>query len=504
MLHSRLFKLASVAALTASLYGNALAEETAAPIVAATAESVATTAAPGSTPVQKVKTPEQLATEQAAEDAARLEQERQLALQKQAQAEADLVAQVGEINLQFKGIVAKIYADNNFQPIWNNAQAKSEFLQQYAAMIAAGIAKRSVQELKAIDETPEGLTQDVLLTDAFLDYLYYANNIRRSAQKWLYATNAYRASAPAEGQVEAWLNAVKEGQDLAFIEKLETSNTDYRRTLKRLVANVSAAKINKAESQKLAVNAQRLRILPEFHNGIFVNIPSYQLQYYRDGELALTSRVIVGKDARRTPVMSSKLSNVVVNPPWNAPPRLINEDIIPKVRKDPSYIYRNGYSIIDSKGNIIDPYTIDWENMSSKKFPYRLRQAPGDSALGNFKFNMPSTDAIYLHDTPNRGLFGNAKRALSSGCVRVEKSDQLASILLKEAGWSSEKKSSVLASKKTTSVNVKSDNPVYLYYVTLWADSKGALRSLPDIYGYDSAFNGSNVDWNLINKYLHK
>ncbi|EJS90278.1 hypothetical protein AAUPMB_02811, partial [Pasteurella multocida subsp. multocida str. Anand1_buffalo] len=157
-----------------------------------------------------------------------------------------------------------------------------------------------------------------------------------------------------------------------------------------------------AQLYKIAINAQRLRVIPTFDNGLFVNIPSYQLHYYRDGKLILTSKVIVGKKARKTPVLYSKLSDVVVNPPWNTPTRLINEDIIPRVRKDPSYIYRNGYTIIDSKGKTIDPYTIDWENMTAKKFPYRLRQAPGDSALGNFKFNMPSSDAIYLHDTPSR------------------------------------------------------------------------------------------------------
>lgn len=500
MLHSKSFQLAGLALFAAGVYGNALAEEQNPPSAQPAAEQSAAPTVEAQ-PAVEVKTPEQLAAEQqAAAQAALEEQERQLAAQKQAQAEQDLVAQVGELNLQLKPLVAKIYAENGFQPLWTNPQAEKEFLQQYAEMIAAGISKRSAQSLQAIENSQAGLTRDVLLTDAFLDYLYYANNVRKSAQKWLYATNAYRAAAPSNEQVQSWLSAVKNQQDVNFIANLDGRNTQYKNTLKKLRA--SLAKGNKNESQKLAINAQRLRILPEFTNGIFVNIPSYQLSYYRDGELVLSSRVIVGKDARRTPVMSSKLSNVVVNPPWNAPTRLINEDIIPKVRRDPSYIYRNGYTIIDSKGNSIDPYTIDWENMSSTKFPYRLRQAPGDSALGNYKFNMPSSDAIYLHDTPSRGLFGNAKRALSSGCVRVEKADQLATILLKEAGWTNEKKSSVLASKKTTSVGVRSDNPVYLYYVTMWADKNGAIHSLPDIYGYDAKNNAAAVDWALVNKYL--
>ena len=105
------------------------------------------------------------------------------------------------------------------------------------------------------------------------------------------------------------------------------------------------------------------------------------------------------------------------------------------------------------------------------KFPYRIRQAAGDSALGNYKFNMPSSDAIYLHDTPNHSLFSKKDRALSSGCVRVEKSDQLASILLQEAGWSEDKKRNVLESKKTTSASIRTNDPVFLYYVTAWVEN---------------------------------
>ncbi|MBE2898688.1 L,D-transpeptidase family protein [Pasteurellaceae bacterium 20609_3] len=254
---------------------------------------------------------------------------------------------------------------------------------------------------------------------------------------------------------------------------------------------------------KLAINAQRLRVLPNEVNGIFVNIPTYQLNYYRNGQLVLNSKVIVGKKARPTPVLTSRLSNVVVNPPWNAPTRLINEDLIPKVRRDPSYIYRNGYTIVDGKGRTIDPYTIDWENMTAKKFPYRLRQAPGgDSALGSFKFNMPSSDAIYLHDTPSRGLFSRSDRALSSGCVRVHKADELATLLLNENGWTTARKQQVLASKKTTSTNLSKRDDVYLYYVTMWVGSDGQIHTAPDIYNHDRKLGKTNINWANIKKNL--
>lgn len=451
--------------------------------------------------------------QQKREEAERLEvarkaEEERLAQEKQRQAEEKLIGIVGERPLQFKSIVAKIYGDRDYEPLWADATAEKQFLHEYAAMVASGISVRSARALDLVAAETDKQIYDILLTDAFLDYLYYSKNVTQSAQSWLYSVNGYRSGTPTDEDIALWLDAVKNNENLSFINGLHANNSLYQQTvnyiagnLNTITNNLDAVKKESLNNYKLAINAQRLRIIPDFYNGIFVNIPSYQLNYYRNGRLTLSSRVIVGKNERRTPVMYSKLSNVVVNPPWNAPTRLINEDIIPKVKRDPSYLARHGYSIIDNKGNTVNPYNINWAGIG-KKFPYRLRQAAGDnSALGRYKFNMPSSDAIYLHDTPNHALFNNKDRALSSGCVRVDKSDQLASILLSEAGWSSEKKQRVLNSKKTTSAPIQSDNPVYLYYVTTWVEN-GKVQSLPDIYGYDRVGHPDYVNWNTIQKYL--
>lgn len=425
--------------------------------------------------------------------------------QKQEKAEAKIAEIVGNRELQFKSVVAKIYAGNEYNELWKDVDAKKQFLREYAAMVASGISIRSARALEAINEvtdSKENLAHDVLLTDAFLDYMYYSLNVSSSAQGWLYSVNSYKAQLPEQTRIDEWLSAVKNNQNLTFVKELSKANSLYRQTVDHIASSLnSTGKSAGVDLAKLAINAQRLRIIPDFDNGLFVNIPSYQLNYYRDGRLVLNSRTIVGKNGRRTPVMASKLSNVVVNPPWNAPTRLVNEDIVPKVKRDPGYLERNGYSIIDRKGNIVNPYDINWESIGNK-FPYRIRQAAGDqSALGRFKFNMPSSDAIYLHDTPNHGLFNKKERALSSGCVRVDKSDELATILLKEAGWSADKKQRVLDSKKTTSALIRSSNPVYLYYVTAWVEN-GKTQTLPDIYGYDTAFNPNFVNWNTVRKYL--
>ncbi|MFZ7186351.1 L,D-transpeptidase family protein [Avibacterium avium] len=503
MLKTTSFKLAKVATLLTSYayVGTVLAAQTqAAPVVSATPMTQ-------SNVVKKVKlTNEQLLLEkQAIVDklvAERKAEDERLNAEQQERSEQRLTDIIGTQPLQFKSAVAKIYTQNDYVLLWEDKKAEKQFLRDYAALVASGVSRQSAQNLDRIykSENQDPLVRDILLTDAFLDYLFYSKNALNSAQRWLYSSNAYKANEPKEQDIQAWLSAVKNNQNSAFISQLSGKNHLYRQTLHQLEALIVSGNADRKQIYKLAINTQRLRILPEFTNGIFVNIPSYQLNYYRDGKVVLNSRVIVGKQARKTPVMYSKLSNVVVNPPWTPTTRLINEDLVPKIKRDPGYVARHGYTITDGSGRTIDPHSINWAAIGSK-FPYRIRQAPGDSALGNYKFNMPSSDAIYLHDTPNHSLFGKKDRALSSGCIRVQQSDQLATILLKEAGWSEDRKRKVLSSKKTTSANIRSSNPVYLYYVTAWIDG-GKTYALPDIYGYDSTPNLSYVNWNAVRKYI--
>ncbi|WP_073980960.1 MULTISPECIES: L,D-transpeptidase [unclassified Erwinia] len=241
----------------------------------------------------------------------------------------------------------------------------------------------------------------------------------------------------------------------------------------------------------LALNIQRLRLLPDdMHNGIMVNIPNYSLIYYLNGNQILASRVIVGRPDRKTPLMRSALNNVVLNPPWNVPTTLVRKDIVPKVKVDPSYLYKHNYQLLsgwDSEAQVIDPTTIDWNMISAASFPYRIRQAPGaTNSLGRYKFNMPSSDAIYLHDTPNHNLFQKDIRALSSGCVRVNKASDLANLLLQDAGWNNVRISSTLKEGDTRYVPIRHRIPVNLYYLTAWIADDGEPQYRTDIYNYDN------------------
>ena len=248
----------------------------------------------------------------------------------------------------------------------------------------------------------------------------------------------------------------------------------------------------------LALNIQRLRLLPgKVNTGIMVNIPEYSLVYYLNGSQALASRVIVGRPDRKTPLMSSALNNVVVNPPWNVPPTLARKDILPKVWNDPGYLERHGYTVLRgwNSAETIDPWRVDWATITASNLPFRFQQAPGaHNSLGRYKFNMPSSDAIYLHDTPNHTLFQKDERALSSGCVRVNKASELANMLLQDAGWNDTRISDALKEGNTRYVNIPQNIPVNLYYLTAFVGEDGRTQYRTDIYNYDlTARSGAQI-----------
>ncbi len=246
----------------------------------------------------------------------------------------------------------------------------------------------------------------------------------------------------------------------------------------------------------LALNMQRLRLLPDdMHNGIMVNIANYSLNYYVDGKTILSSRVIVGRPERKTPLMRSALNSVVLNPTWTVPSTVIREDLVPKLRRDPSYLAKHNLTLYSGWGAdsvVVNPSSVNWSTVSATAFPYRVQQSAGpQNSLGRYKFNMPSSDAIYLHDTPNHGLFQKDIRAISSGCVRVNKAAQLAGLLLKDVGWDANRISGALDQRTTRPIAIRHRIPVNLYYLTSWVNDEGQPQFRTDIYSYDQlARNG--------------
>jgi murein L,D-transpeptidase YcbB/YkuD len=220
---------------------------------------------------------------------------------------------------------------------------------------------------------------------------------------------------------------------------------------------------------------------------ILVNIANFDLQLIQNGKSIFSTEVIVGKPYRETPVFSSFMKYIVFNPDWVVPPTIMSKDVVPAVIANPNYLVEKNMEIITMNGVNVDPTTIDWTSAAKRGFPYMIRQKPGaNNALGRIKFVFPNQENIYIHDTPSRGLFAQSERNFSSGCIRINKPLELASILLREnSDWSTERISQVIKEGTSRTVLLAKPLPVHLIYMTAWADDDGVAYFRRDIYNRD-------------------
>jgi murein L,D-transpeptidase YcbB/YkuD len=221
--------------------------------------------------------------------------------------------------------------------------------------------------------------------------------------------------------------------------------------------------------RQIEVNLERWRWLPRDlgRRHVLVNIAAFRLEAVDDGRAALDMRVIVGKPYTRTPMFSSAMNAVVLNPSWYVPQKIAVNEILPKARNDASYLQRNGYEVLSGS---------------------RLRQKPGpQNALGRIKFVFPNRFSVYLHDTPARTLFSSTVRTFSHGCIRIEKPFDLAVWALSEdPSWSPEAIRAGIDAGRERKVPLARTIPVHVAYWTSWVDDRGTLRLGRDVYQRDA------------------
>lgn len=243
--------------------------------------------------------------------------------------------------------------------------------------------------------------------------------------------------------------------------------------------------------RQIALNMKRWRELPRDlgERYIWVNMTDYTLQLVNRGEVELDMRVIIGKEYRKTPVMTESISSLVLNPHWNVPHRIAVNDLLPQIKKDPNYLKQRRFNVYRGWNDKTpeNPDSINWANLGQGNFPYRLQQKPGNgNALGRIKFIIPNDQSIYLHDTSNPQLFKRDIRTLSSGCVRLEKPFELANALIEGSEhWSPNRLQKTIRSQKTSYVKLPESVPTYLFYQTVWVDDQDTLHFRDDIYQGD-------------------
>lgn len=242
----------------------------------------------------------------------------------------------------------------------------------------------------------------------------------------------------------------------------------------------------------VAANMERWRWMPDDLGArhLFVNIPSYTLVARESGKTTLSMKVVVGKArTNQTPVLSSEISSIVFSPTWGIPASIVANETVPAILRDPSYLRRQNIDVtaVTKDGVVaVDASTIVTSNAAQlRRLFYRQRPGPGN-ALGRVKFPFPNAHDVYLHDTPSDGSFAQTVRALSHGCVRLEQPAVLAEYVLRElSGWTPSRITRAMNQRSEQYVKLAAPLPVHLAYFTASVDAGGALRLLPDIYGYD-------------------
>ena len=238
---------------------------------------------------------------------------------------------------------------------------------------------------------------------------------------------------------------------------------------------------------QLKINVTRLKAatahLPARY--VMVNIPAAQVEAVENGLVESRHIAIVGRPSRPSPDVNSKIIEVNFNPYWTVPVSIVRRDLIPLMQKDPKYLANEHIRIFDMHHNELQASQIDWH--SNDAVSYMFKQDPGSfNSLGTLRIHFPSPDGVYMHDTPEKNLFGDDMRFNSSGCVRVQNVRQLVVWLLKDTpNWSAQQINAAIKSGERVDARLKKPVPVFWVYVTAWATPDGVVQFRDDIYNKD-------------------
>jgi murein L,D-transpeptidase YcbB/YkuD len=229
---------------------------------------------------------------------------------------------------------------------------------------------------------------------------------------------------------------------------------------------------------------------------ILVNVPAFYMAARESGQPVLEMKVIVGTPQNATPIFSDQMETVVFSPYWNVPDSIAEGETAPAAARDPSFLRRQNIEILrrtKAGTETVDPASVDWDDPEAVK-ELAFRQKPGASnALGHVKFLFPNTFNVYLHDTPADSLFFRRGRALSHGCIRLERPEELAKYMLRDKPeWDDRRIKEAMAAGEEKHVALKEKVPVHLVYFTVWPKGDGDVDMFDDIYGYDAAQSAAN------------
>ncbi len=386
--------------------------------------------------------------------------------------------------------IQRFYADNGYQLVWSDGWRPQAPMKALLRAIRSaddeGLdpSRYDVDGLAALYanfDSTRAAEVDVRFTAAYLAYATDLSRGRTRPEKINKAWTSARAPVDVVALLGTAIARDRIDESLKALSPAAPAYRDLRTQLARHRAVAARGQPDHGGSDRtlaerirlIQINMDRWRWMPDYLGDeyILVNIPAFRLEVFEGGNLVLDMKVVTGRKEDPTPLLADQMTHIVFSPYWNIPTTIVQEEIVPRLVRDPDYLARN---------NI--------ESMSDGDGPsgLRLRQRPGPgNSLGLVKFMFPNNFNVYLHDTPADKLFDRAERDFSHGCVRLERPADLAKYVLRDRPeWTEARIARAMDGRTEQTVRLQRPLPVYFAYFTAW-DEHGTLQTRPDVYGHD-------------------
>ncbi|HEX8555351.1 MAG TPA: L,D-transpeptidase family protein [Sphingomonas sp.] len=391
--------------------------------------------------------------------------------------------------------VRGFYAARGFEPIWVENGVLGPAAQTLLDLIETSeidgldpddFRPRALRS--AIERAEDGSPRDLIAAELLLSQSFVAVARAQQAPVDVGMISADRELAPRQANAGALLEAAGAASSLTdHLADVRWMNPLYGKLRRAALASPGWAEGNAVaptEWRVVRANLDRLRALP-FDPGnrfILVDAAAARLWMYRDGKVAGTMRVVVGKPSEPTPMMAGLIRYASVNPYWNIPPDLVRIRVAPgAMAEGRQFLRTKGFEVLSDwseSAKVIDPESVNWADVAQGRVDARVRQRPGpNNAMGRIKFMFPNDAGIYLHDTPEKALLRESDRLFSSGCVRVEDAPRL-------AAWLFGKTVPLKGTAPEHRVDMPQPVPVYITYLTAAAET-GGVTFRDDVYGRD-------------------
>ncbi len=297
--------------------------------------------------------------------------------------------------------------------------------------------------------------------------------------------------------------AIDQSFDIKLYNAVQRYQKRYNIEQTGKIDNVTNYYLNQPLSDHLksiATNLDKTKIYQKrlSDERIEINVPSYHFEYFQNHESVLSGNAVVGRIDRPTPIFNDYIEYLVLNPTWTVTDNLVKKDLVGVLKENPNYLTEHNIRVFSESGEVtLEPGELNEYENSSAKVPYRFVQDPGDTnALGRVKFIFPNQYDVYLHDTDNKDLFNRRYRVYSSGCMRIQKPLELATILLENytnGKYDASSMQDILDSNKTTTIKLSKAIPINILYFTVHKDD-GLEYFDYDIYMYDQIIQESTDD----------